>query len=332
MDYKDYTLEDFLSDDAFLQWVKHPDEENQAFWTNWLDQHPEKKQVMEEARELVLAMQFENAQIADEKIGKMQANIHDRIAKPRQIPLSAKRQTYWQYWVAASFFLALVGSVLFFYFNTQTTQWVTDYGDTKTISLPDGSQVTLNANSKISYDDDWKAGVREVFLEGEAFFEVKKLASTQEGKYRKFVVHSGALDVEVLGTTFNVFHRHGATEVVLETGKVKVVDTAQAEIMMLPGERVKFNQNEFTKELVNPEEFIAWKDNQLVFKETPLSKIIQLLEDNYNYEVTLQDEELAKMKFIGTFPADDISILLQTIGKSVQVEKDRKKLVFSIKK
>jgi len=332
MEYKNYSLEDFLSDDSFLQWVKHPDEANQTFWKNWLKQHPEKLQTVEEARGIILSLQFENAEITEERIIEMQETIHGRIGNSPVIPISKKPKMFLRYWVAASLFLTIVSSGLFFFLNTQTTEWVTDFGETKTVFLPDSSRVMLNANSKISYNNTWAKGNREVFLEGEAFFEVKKLPSEKEGIYRKFIVHSGELNVEVLGTTFNVFHRRGATEIVLNTGKVKVSDTGNANVMMQPGERVIFKENEFTKEIVNPKEFIAWKENQLIFNKTPLFEIIQLLEDNYDYEVILQDEKLAQMKFIGTFPADDISILIQTLAKSVQVDIAQKKIIIGAKR
>lgn len=142
--------------------------------------------------------------------------------------------------VAAVFLaVAIVGGLLFLSLHEHENPICicTAYGKTERITLPDQSVVLLNANSVLSYNDKWTDNkTREVWLAGEAYFEVKK--SDARGN-AKFVVHTDQLSVEVLGTEFNVNNRRGKTQVVLNAGKVRLTSdtTLEKEIIMAPGER-----------------------------------------------------------------------------------------------
>src|SRR5690606_15777064 len=117
-------------------------------------------------------------------------------------------------------------------FKNQSSSWLqctTGYGETRKINLPDGSLVVLNANSELKYESNWQqAPMREVWLQGEAFFEVVK--TTEE---KQFIVHTGSLDVEVLGTQFNVHNRHQKVQVVLSSGKVKLQPLERQESLLM---------------------------------------------------------------------------------------------------
>ena len=346
MKYDHYTLEDFLTDDYFLTWVKHPTTENTAFWSSWLKTHPEKAAVVEEARTLIRSLDFHQEEIAEDRIAQLQLAIHQRINQgdyvPNPVVFTESPSTHQRwYWLAASIVL-VVGSLLFFFYQSSffstTVTASSGYGQTKTVWLPDSSRVTLNANSTLSYEAGWDVGDRTVLLEGEAFFEVRKRnapgAAGTAGAPRKFIVQTAGINIEVLGTTFNVLHRRGHTEVVLNTGQVRVVDTqVPQEVTMVPGEMVKVNDHQLVKNRVDPAQYTAWKENQLMLKSTPLGEIAQLLQDNYNYQVVIESDRLKLRTFTGTFPADDIQVLLHTLGKSldVKVNQHRKEIFFSNK-
>ena len=196
----------------------------------------------------------------------------------------------------------------------------TGYGETKTVVLPDGSVALLNANSHLSFVSNWQQRERAVTLTGEAFFRVEKQAAT-DSTLRKFTVQTDNLTVEVVGTQFNVNHRRGATQVVLNSGRVRVANQQQ-QLTLHPGELVLASAKEekLHKRKINTAVYTAWKDNRLVFDHTPLGEIARLLEDNYNYQVSLSDTLVANKTFVGTFPADDIEVLLQTLAKSVDLQ------------
>ena len=192
----------------------------------------------------------------------------------------------------------------------------TSYGMTKNILLADGSEVTLNANSTLKVPKDLATDLlREVWLDGEAFFSVAK----REGNIR-FLVHTTNLDVEVLGTKFNVNNRRGKTEVVLSEGSVKLVsldDTADA-VIMKPGEFVSLSGDDmaFKKKTVEPENFTAWQSNKLVFEDTPLKTVVEKIEDYYGVEVEIVNEDVALKLLTGTLPNNDIGIVLRALETS----------------
>ena len=344
MKYDDYSPKDFLTDDFFLKWVKHPDPSSTAFWNHWLATHPDKVAMVNEAIALIKSLDFEKDEISEARIERLRIAIHQKIDdRETTIPLPARRpRSYRWYWLAAS--VALVAGTLAFLYPTlflnSTIQVSSGYGETKTVFLPDSSRVTLNANSQLTYARDWQQGSRDVYLEGEAFFEVRKISQKTSQSpsatttYRKFRVHAQDVTVEVLGTTFDVHHRRGETKVVLKTGKVKVLDNAAGKaVLMKPGEMVRATRQELVKQEVDPTPYTAWKDNQLVFDNISLNEIARLLEDNYNYTVSIEGNQLGEKTFRGTFPADDIDLLLQTLSRTLDVTIDskQKKILFSTK-
>ena len=128
----------------------------------------------------------------------------------------------------------------------------TGYGEMKTIVLPDSSVVILNSNSSLRIPEQWSdAEGRQVWLEGEAYFQVQKQPAT----VRKFVVHTRQVDVEVLGTKFNVNTRRQQAVVSLEEGKVRLLvykgDSAvlekRAPVVMRPGQVVVVNATQDTR-------------------------------------------------------------------------------------
>ena len=264
-------------------------------------------------------------------------NILNSEAVPTRQPPVAQPQ-FWFRRIAAVFIgILIVAAVGYLYLKEDTVRYQTEYGQLQVLMLPDSSRVTLNGNSTLSYRADWNASptgeteaVREVWLEGEAFFEVTEVVLSAQGK-AKFVVHTPQLDVEVVGTAFNVINRRQQTQVVLSSGQVKLhVPIAQQDsvIAMQPGDLVAFSQeaHALQQRVVQPEQYSSWKDRQLVFVDTPLRDIITLLEDTYGFRVVLGDPSIAGKKFNGTVSTEQISLLLKalssTFNLTIQQEDD----------
>lgn len=210
----------------------------------------------------------------------------------------------------------------------------TKYGQMQTIVLPDGSKVMLNANSRLEINKEWKETEnREVSLVGEAFFEVEKKLSTKQ----KFVVHTADLDVVVLGTSFNVSDRYAKTKVVLKEGAVTLKlnnergEAKNREIVMQVGEMVEFSkkENKLIKQKVNAERYASWKENKLIFEDTPMQEIALLIQENYGLEVSFEDESLAKRKITGTIPSQNLQILLSSLETifDVKITQKNEKLI-----
>jgi ferric-dicitrate binding protein FerR (iron transport regulator) len=195
----------------------------------------------------------------------------------------------------------------------------TAYGEVKQIELPDGTLVDLNANSQLRVPARSSTELREAWLMGEAYFHVMPQKNA-DAQAIKFIVHTSNLDVEVLGTTFNVKDRRGTTDVVLSSGSVllrKQTDYAQA-LVMQPGDRVRLHQTEefVLTHVPQPIVYTSWKDHELYFDDQTLGSIQQELADSYNVSLRFADSTIANLRFTGSAPADDLTILLETIQKS----------------
>jgi ferric-dicitrate binding protein FerR (iron transport regulator) len=175
----------------------------------------------------------------------------------------------------------------------------TGYGEIKNILLPDSSVVILNANSSMRIPQQWtESGGRQVWLEGEAYFQVQKQPSTA----RKFVVHTRQVDVEVLGTKFNVNARRQRAVVSLEEGKVRLsmngvvtsVLEKKAALVMRPGQVAEVDEDLQTK--VNEDRTIVarsgWTRHEFHFDNTSLGEIARMLQDTYGYEMVVEDSSM----------------------------------------
>lgn len=162
------------------------------------------------------------------------------------------------------------------------------------LSFPDGTKVWLNAETVLKYPVTFPKEIREVFLQGEAFFEVAKNANCP------FIVHISGLEVNVLGTSFNVraYHDEKKITTTLVSGAVSLINAGNGnEFNLTPNEQaIVFGQETHVKKVdVHP--FIAWKNGRILFDEKTLEEIFGELSRWYNIEVDYADEGLKKLKF-----------------------------------
>ncbi len=185
------------------------------------------------------------------------------------------------------------------------------------LNLPDGSKVWLNNFSKIRYPLDFSKS-REVFVEGEAYFEV-----THRNNDR-FVVNTKDLVVEVLGTKFNVsaYAEDLETSVVLSEGKVKISNEGNriSEILE-PNDRFSLNKLEQTASLTSviSTDYSAWRNGYLKFREEPLSEVVKKLERWYNVDIDIVGADLKKRILRGTFKNEPIEEVLRLISLTTQL-------------
>lgn len=326
MDYHHYDKNDFLEDASLLAYVKGDDPVVTRFWEDWARQQPpnigEFRKAVFLLRHLLSAERLNARPGTEQEVwGRISQAIDTAAATPvRTIGLRR--------WVAAAaVFLLLagvgIGYYIYRYAGTQIAVYAA-YGTKKQIILADASVVTLNANSSLRYARHWnKNSVREVWLEGEAYFEVQHLKDDvlplKAGE--RFLVHTGKLDIEVLGTTFNVKDRRGVTTVYLKNGAVKVGTSAADALNIQPGEEAEYRQKEglLTK---HPGDAgaAAWLDNKMVLNNTPVKEIVQVLEDSYGYKVVLTDTAVANRKINGVLPLKNTETLLYILSNMLDVD------------
>lgn len=216
--------------------------------------------------------------------------------------------------VAASMLIA--AACIGYNFMTAQVRTSTAFAELRTVTLPDGSTVMLNAHSTLRYKAHWLSWKeREVWLDGEAFFTVTKKPS---GYHPKFVVHADGLDVSVVGTEFNVYSRHQKVDVVLEKGKVIAHATGNgattADYTMHPGQLIHLQNGAMQLSDVDPSSLSGWRYNRLSFNNTPLYKVVEVLQDNYGYHIAWKAGQSTKENFTGSCPADNAPLLLQAIS------------------
>ncbi|MFV0591538.1 MAG: FecR family protein [Draconibacterium sp.] len=190
--------------------------------------------------------------------------------------------------------------------------------------LPDGSVIALNSNSKLTFPKKFKGNVREVNIEGEAFFNVKP------NPEKPFVINAGETRVKVLGTSFNVSAYPGdeTVEVIVETGKVQVIgkntekQTETTEVFLVPGEKgTFFNQNKTLEKSVNADpNFLSWKTHDLIFNKVPLSEVIRCLEKTYHITIDLAEPELNDLLYEGHFDRKPADFVLEVIRLTFHLE------------
>lgn len=191
------------------------------------------------------------------------------------------------------------------------------------ITLPDGSVVTLNRNSALTYPKTFSGNIREVSITGEAFFEVSPDAE------RPFVIKAGSAEIKVLGTSFNVsaYPEAESVDVVVETGKVQVSCNGKSEntacnLILTPGERGTLSNKELilVKSVNADLNTSAWKTRQLVFEETPLTDVISVLEKVYFVNIQLADPALRDLVLTANFNNQPVDFILDVIRLTFSLE------------
>jgi transmembrane sensor len=338
MNYENYTVEDFVFDDHFCKWVREEKPEAKAFWLTWLAQHPDKQAIVNEAKLLVLSLKMQEPALPSQEIAQARtqilAEIHQKKNK-NQVGITRHFVVPSVYWkrMAAVLVIGLAGILSWLYFaqNQPDIIYTTRFGERKVIKLPDGSSVMLNGNSQLSLFSDWEEqNLREVWLAGEGFFKVLKKPENV-----RFVVHTENVAVEVLGTSFNVNERNTQTRVVLNEGKIKLssnLDNQQVE--MFPGEMVAFTPGkpQLTKQKVRAENLVAWTQRKLIFDDTPLTEVVQILEQTYGLEVKIKSKTLGNRRLTGEIDVKNADELLDALSKvfNIKVRKQDSKVELEV--
>lgn len=198
-------------------------------------------------------------------------------------------------------------------------------GKQKKVTLEDGTQVTLNCGSTLSYAAHFAADKREVFLEGEAFFDVK------HDDKKPFLVHTSRVKVQVLGTSFNVrsYAKDARAAVSVATGKVGVNgNKAATTYMLLPGDLLSYSRNnEVRSAKVSTEDIMAWQKGILVFHLETIREIVPVLERYYGVDITVHQHFSQHKQVTASFNnktlPEVLEILAQTSGFSYTIDKNQ---------
>lgn len=326
LDYESYERMDFAMDPRFQNWVRRTHDEDTAFWEAWITRHPAKMEEVEEAIRLVHVLDSSQDSLSKEEVENQWHKLQPFLVESAQSRESDTRQPLRKRPIRrvgiAAVFALLVASVagMVWLQSRGTKQWVTEAGEVLNVSLPDKSTIVLGPNSVLRYEDNWaEKEMREVWLEGEAYAEVSK-----DPTQKPFRVYFNEVQVEVLGTVFNINSRRGKSTVVLHKGKVRLSHEKSGDTLtMEPGDLVAYSEQEnrfVLQEVDDPKDYIDWTRQEMLLRETPISEIAQLIEDRYGYQVIIKDESLASERLSGELYTEDLDFLIEALEKSFHLK------------
>lgn len=241
--------------------------------------------------------------------------------KPNGVVISINRRVHMIR--AASIAILLIGTALlgyYFYQNTSASPVTVASVDLpKTDSLPDGSVVLLNKNSSITYPKKFKGNERKIELKGEAFFDVTP------NRQKPFIVQVNGITVSVVGTSFNIKSIAGVTEVVVETGIVRVTKNNRT-VELRPREKLNIGNTDsiLTKETVTDRLHQYYRSKQFVCDSTPLWKLIEVLNEAYNAEIEIGRAELRTLPLTTTFNNESLDKILSIISETFDITVEEK--------
>lgn len=325
MDQFYYSAEDFFADESFQRFVLQTSPKDAAYWEHWIAQHPEKAEEVAQAILLVEALYRPEQELSPEEIaveqGRFDAFLATHPARQRWL-----RTSTWLYACAASVLLLLVGYWVWTTQRIETpmSEYTTGANEKLRLTLPDRSVVYLNANTTLRVAKTWTARTeRQVWLKGEAFFEVTHGPAIGSAK---FSVHTNNVRVDVLGTRFNVREGRGGTNVLLSAGKIKLaIRGAKKPLLMKPGDLVELSNDtqRIVLRSVKPQLYTAWKESQINLDNTSLGEIATLIEKNYDQTVLIDNQSLVKRRMTVRLPENNLPLLLETVARTLDLTVSR---------
>lgn len=328
--YELFEVDDFVTDDFFVQWVQERDEASEAFWHRWQLEHPEQQHVIEEATALVQLFQHaSNVDVMDGYYDSLKERIDETIYHHQQVNRVDKEikkaRFNWSLPKIAAALLIVFLSAATAYFLFRPTGLIihgTQYGEIKKVILPDGSEVILNANSTISYMDGWNNDKRSVEMNGEVLFNIKHIG--EGGNRVPFeVIHQDA-KIEVLGTVFAVKSRDSSIRLALQEGSVRFSvhnETEGKELreLLSPGDVLHYKGGQVEKRNTDIDRYMAWTRQELHFDNTPLKEACAQLEEYFGTAFIIQDPALEKEPLNGTLRVKSEKELLLTLSVLLKV-------------
>lgn len=325
--YNEYTVEDFVQDPSFRQWVLDNTPDSKAFWEPWVLQYPEQKENIDLAKSMILGLRIKKIPVPAHDIER---GIEHILAQTEsyEAPVVSIFQRSW-FRIAAA--VALFVSVGLWWTlskapkNNFTEGVVNTETQSKKVTLPDGSTVILEKNSEIHYAKDFAGQLREVQFKGEGLFDVVKDPN------KPFVVNTDKIITKVLGTSFTIkaFDNDNQITVNVLRGKVSVMalktKTAQqdvkAEVILIPNQKAVFSKSEARLEQTIVDKPIVLTNDdtvkQVVFEEQPVSTIFEALEKIYNVDIIFDSKILKNCAITTTLTDEPLFEKLNAICKSI---------------
>lgn len=299
-----------FQDDGFIaRWISQDLSETEAAeFEQWLASNPEDKKNFEDLKNIWDAygeIKLKQGLSKEERWQK----IRDRVYLTPESRRTFSKSLNWRNLSYAAAAVIVFGFIYTWWNTTRLETVVAHRGSKTTATLPDGSEVTLNAESSIKYSSrKWQKN-REVLLAGEAFFKVEAVGTT-------FSVKADLATTEVLGTSFNVKARGRKVEVSCVTGKVSVKSNKASHnpVVLRPGfaSTVVQNQKPSAPYQFNIDEMTGWTIGEIYFQSTPLPQVFDEISRQFDIDIDVK-ANIANLTFTGRITDSDLNQALETV-------------------
>ena len=353
--YINFGVEDFVWDSFFRTWVLTPTRESDAAWNNWLLQNPETRSLVDQAKQIVLSLQINEPHLSDQEINAVVKKTISKINQPLQhreperiVAVHFYKSLVFQ--LAASFILLILAGwwltsrnsfsqiqkgvaireILFPANRSVLIEKINTTSKPLLVTLEDNSRITLTPGSKLSYPVKFADAKREVYLTGEAFFDISKAPE------RPFLVYANELVTKVLGTSFTIKAYKTSREVTVEvkTGRVsvfaksdpdlnsKISKNELAGVILTPNQKIIFERDQIrmVKTLVEKPQIILPKAQipQFEFEDTPTSEVFASIGKAYGIDILYDEELLSGCPLTATLDSQSLHDKLSIICKAVE--------------
>lgn len=341
-------IEDFLADESFRLWMKS--ENDVDGWEEWTLEHPKRAKLVQEARLWLLAMKVPEDNLSQEQVDNALQNTWMKIEQKEQDRKMEQKliqlwNTTWFRKIAAILVFGLLSVYVYnnYFANNHNDSYydqivnntdedglleqINNSNKPQIITLSDGSSVLLQPKSKLSYPKIFRGNERNVYLSGEAFFEISK------NPKKPFFVHANEIVTKVVGTSFRVkaYASQSDVEVLVRTGKVKVNSNkknhnlSQKEIVLLPNQGLRFTRKDqtfdkitdITKDKSISNSIKSIEQLSFEFTDIPVAQIFKTIEQAYSVEIDFPKQELQKCHLTTSLSDQPLPEKLKIICKSI---------------
>ena len=255
----------------------------------------------------------------------------DSPTEAKIISLKQPKKKNWSFVQIISAIAAVfvIGFGVLYLFNPQSTELVAGNNIVQS-NLPDGSLISLNTQSQLEYSKKFNKKNRTVELKGEAFFKV------EHNPEKPFIINTGALKIEVVGTTFNVNAKSqkGDVEVIVASGVVRIYTKSDKSdsVMLYAGDKAVFNKNkkDILKNINEDVNYLSWKTKKLIFEKAELQDIVKTLNKTYNAHIVLKNSSIKKCTLTNTFNEQSLESILLVLEATLELKIKKKGMVYEI--
>lgn len=305
-----------MNDDLLVKFLlNETSEDENRLVHEWIDADPENRKQLAD-----MQLIWNTSKNLSQKSNVVENEAWDRFKqrakalKKEEMPV----RSLWQrsVWMkVAAVFVLVTAAIAFFRIYTNTTDTLIAQERVTTETLPDGSELTLNKDSELSYSFPLGGKERRVDLKkGEVFFKVSA------NKDKPFVIQSGDVQILVVGTSFNVKRQHTQTEVIVETGIVNVSRGTES-VELRKGERIVVSASGKLETVRNDDRlYNYYRTKQFVANNTPLWRLVEVLNEAYKAHIVIENPGIRNLTLTTTFREEPLANILKVISETLEIK------------